>query len=407
MKILFISPYPPSLVRVRPYNFVRFLTERGNQVTVATLYANASEKEDAEKLKASCQSVFTAPIKKWQSLWNCSLALPTQTPLQAVYSWRSDFAKQILNLIEKENPSFDVIHIEHLRGSKYGTYLRSVLHAQKRPIPVVWDSVDCISLLFRMASTRSKSLFGRITSRLELGRTEKYEAQILGEFDHTCVTSRIDQTALIKLAQTRQITAPISVIPNGVDLKYFAPTPQVSRHKSTLVVSGKMSYHANVSMVLYLAKEILPLVWQQHPETQLQVVGKDPTREIMALSENPAISVVGGVTDMRPYLQQATLAATPILYGVGIQNKVLEAMACATPVVSTSQAISALEVQNSRELLVADHPKQFANAICQLLENETQRHEMGMAGRAYVEKHHDWFQIAGKLEQIYHQAGQK
>jgi glycosyltransferase involved in cell wall biosynthesis len=101
-------------------------------------------------------------------------------------------------------------------------------------------------------------------------------------------------------------------------------------------------------------------------------------------------------------VQKATLAVAPIRYGTGIQNKVLEAMACATPVVASHQAVSALQVEPGEDLIVADQPREFARAVLELLNNPERRLRVGRAGRMYVEKHHDWRKSAADLEDIYH-----
>ena len=90
----------------------------------------------------------------------------------------------------------------------------------------------------------------------------------------------------------------ITVLSNGVDLEYFHPNLDVQRDAETLVFSGKMSYHANISMVNYLAAEIMPRIWQKRPSVQLMIVGKDPTAEIRALSVDPRITVTGTVNDI-------------------------------------------------------------------------------------------------------------
>lgn len=401
MKILFIVPYPPSLIRVRPYNLIRFLAQRGHHITVCTLYANEAEKNDVRHLEDFCQAVITAPMPKWQSFTNSLIALPSSTPLQAVYSWKKRFAEQILNLCKSSNGSanFDVIHVEHLRGSKYGLFLQNAL--MQSPIPIVWDSVDCISLLFRLALSGNMNVVKRLITQLELQRSESYERDLIGTFSQVCITSKIDQQALETLPRSGSKRAEINILPNGVDLEYFSVGTFDQRKENTLVVSGKMSYHANINMVLHLTKNIMPLIWEQNPSVKLQIVGKDPVKEILVLAENPAIVVTGAVNDIRPFLQQATIALTPIIYGVGIQNKVLEAMACGTPIVSTSQAVTALDVHIGKDILVADDPIEYANHVNELLQNQQHQFQIGAAGRAYVETNHNWLDIAGKLEQIY------
>jgi glycosyltransferase involved in cell wall biosynthesis len=165
-----------------------------------------------------------------------------------------------------------------------------------------------------------------------------------------------------------------------------------------------MSYHANVTMTLHLVHEIMPHVWQQRPEAKLLVVGKDPAREIQALAQNPNIVVTGTVDALPPYLQKATVAVAPITYGAGIQNKILEAMGCGTPVVTTPQAVSALCIEPGRDLLVADSPESYAQAILSVLANPQRQEELGRNGRLYVEQHHHWPNVAARLETIYAEA---
>lgn len=400
MKILYIVPYIPSLIRVRPYNLIRFLSANGNQVTVAALQSSSAENNDIIELQDQCYAVHTSAISKWRSYVNSLLALPTRSPLQAVFSWSPSFTR----LLDEIDPNaFDVIHVEHLRGVRYGLYLKETYPH----IPVVWDSVDCISLLFRWASQRSRSFFGRWLTRFELSRTERYEAGLLSHFDRVLVTSPIDKQALLDLAGITEEDSNVQVLTNGVDLGYFHPDDSIQRDPATVVISGKMSYHANITMVLYLAEEIMPLVWAEKPDVRLEIVGKDPSPEIQNLGENGRVDVVGSVPDLRPYLQKATIAAAPILYGVGIQNKVLEAMACATPVIATPQAVSAIDAQAGADVMVGESPADFAAHILELLRDPAKREQIGRSGRRFVEEHHQWTRLAKDLEQIYEQAQSK
>lgn len=404
-RVLFVVPYVPNLIRVWPYNLIRHLTERGNRVTVLTLWSSPQEKESLEQLRPYTERILAAQLPRWQSALNCLLALPTRKPLQAVYCWAPALARQIATLLNSpdQQDEFDVMHVEHLRGAAYGLQVKSLNGKARRPLPVVWDSVDSISLLFRQAAQRSKSLTSRGMTWFELGRTERYEGWLMGQFDHVLITSRMDRQALLSALPPGVTSAPASVLRNGVDLDYFKPDPKVLRDPARLVISGKMSYHANVTMVLHFVQEIMPLVWASRPDVRLMIVGKDPPREIQSLASNQNITITGTVPHLPPYLQQSALAVAPIAYGVGIQNKVLEAMACATPVVTTPQAVSALDVQPGRDVMVAEDPARFAGTILDLLGNPVQRDHLGQAGRCYVETYHDWSTVAAQLEDIYSQ----
>jgi glycosyltransferase involved in cell wall biosynthesis len=122
------------------------------------------------------------------------------------------------------------------------------------------------------------------------------------------------------------------------------------------------------------------------------------------LGGSPGIRVTGTVEDIRPYLNQATMALAPIVYGVGIQNKVLEAMACATPVICSPQAVSALKVDVGKDLFVAKDPEEMSRTILDLLDDPERQQQVGWAGRRYVEVHHRWGEMANALTQVYDSA---
>lgn len=406
MNILFVVPYAPNLIRVRPYNFIRNLSLRGHQVTVATLWSDEAERSSMEALRPLVHRVVGVRLPRWRSLWNSLAAVPTRKPLQSMYCWQPELARQLRNLVHQDG-HFDVAHVEHLRGVQYGLLLSGLKQADGSRLPVVWDSVDSISLLFRQAKVHSRSLFSRMLTWFELGRTERYEGWLVGRFQHVLVTSPVDREAFLSLRRSSMDPGRISVVGNGVDLGYFAPGNPVERDHAELVISGKMSYHANITMALHFADEILPLIWKHNPEVRLVIVGKDPSREVMALARDPRISVTGTVDALPPYLQRATVAVAPIAYGVGIQNKVLEAMACATPVVTTPQAVSALQAVPGKDVLVGESPQAFAEVVIDLLDHPELRREIGAAGRRYVERYHAWPSIAGRLEEVYAQARER
>jgi glycosyltransferase involved in cell wall biosynthesis len=331
--------------------------------------------------------------------------------LQTGYCWQPDLANEISNLLANghhDQEPFDVIHVEHLRGVRYALFAQQLaLKSGKFVPPVIWDSVDSISLLFREAAQKSRNQMGKIMTKFELKRTEKYEAWLASQLKHIVLTSPRDKEYYLSLLQPEDsngMDSSITVVPNGVDLEYFKPDPSITREPASLVVSGKMSYHANIAMVIHLVKDIMPKVWNQRPETRLVIVGKDPSKEIRVLAKNPQVTVTGTVDDIRPYLQRATVAVSPTTYGAGIQNKVLEAMACATPTVASPIAVSALDTEEGQDLLVADNPTDFANTILELIQNPTWSADIGANGRHFVETNHDWNKLTTRLERIYQRA---
>lgn len=415
MNILFIAPYAPNPVRVRPYEFVRALLRRGHTVTLAALWTSDAERADLAHLAAQGATVLSNPMPKWRSLRNSAVTLLRNTPLQASYSWNPALMAQIQTALQPG--SIDAVHVEHLRGSRYAVGVRSFFTtnpALRRPI--VWDSVDSISYLFEQAVQSSRSLKARLITWIELERTRRHEAWLAGQFERTLVTSALDRAAFVGLLdryageQLRPLAKRIEIVGNGVDLEHFTFRDPRARPADRIVFSGKMSYHANVTAALHLVNDIMPHVWAQRPAVQVWLVGKDPVAEVRRLaetapalpgSEDRRVVVTGGVPSMPEYIQGATIAVAPLLYGAGIQNKALEAMACGTPVVATAQATGALRVSTGQELLVADGAEAFADAVLKLLGDDELRTRLGAAGRRYVETHHSWDTAAQLLEAAY------
>jgi glycosyltransferase involved in cell wall biosynthesis len=275
----------------------------------------------------------------------------------------------------------------------------AVLASSLRGIPRVFDSVDSIAHLFEQTGRLAPRLRQRLIARLELGRTRHFEARAPLHFERTLVTSLADAQALRALAGERA-NGRIVVLPNGVDLDYFRPAG-AAHDPATIVFSGKMSYHANSAAALYLAREIMPRVWTQRPDAQLLIVGKDPSSAVRALSVDPRIAVTGFVDDVRPYFARATVAVAPLLYGAGIQNKVLEAMAGGVPVVTISNVNSSLKAQPGQDILIGDNAEQLANHALRVIEDSALQRTLGQAGRQYVEHHHDWREIGRQLVAVY------
>ena len=401
MRILFITPYVPSPIRVRPYQLIRQLARR-HEVVVLTLWQHERERADLEKLRAFCP-VVGVRLSRAQALTNCLRALPSRLPLQGAYCQSEEFGRLIHGAlggpgaIGQPLPAalagpFDVVHVEHLRAGFVSSWIPS-------QVPTVFDSVDSISLLFERTSRLSHSQRQRLVARFELSRTRAFEADLVQRFDQVAVTSPEDADTLRALSATDRI----AVVPNGVDLDYFQPRAGAGE-PATLVLSGKMSYHANVTAALHFAKQIFPKIKRQRPDVRLQIVGSDPAPAVQALTSDPSISVTGYVPDMRDYLGRASVVICPVTVKVGIQNKVLEAMAMGIPVVCSREGFTGLQAQPGQDLLVADTPDRFAADVCRLLGDADAREPIGRAGRRYVETFHQWEAATRRFEELYHAA---
>ena len=408
MRLLFVTPNPPSPIRVRPYQLARALTARGHRLTLAFPVGGAAEAADAAALAEAGFPIISAPIGPARRLLSLAGAALGSRPLQAGWAWQPRLLallQQAMARAAAEDAQYHLAHVEHLRGAPYGLALQAHL-------PVAWDSVDCISALFDQTRRQGPSMKSRLLAAAELPATRRYERRLLRRFRAIAVSSPVDRAALLSLLpggrpdafdrQNADAEPAIAVIPNGVDLVAFQP-PTAPREPATILFSGKLGYHANESAALDLAGLVMPRVWAARPVARLVLAGAQPSAALLSLAagDPQRITVTGQVPHLAPWLQGATVAAAPLRYGVGIQNKVLEAMACATPVVATPAAAQALGVQDGRDILLADDPQQLAAAILTLLDDPARAAALGGAGRAYVQAHHSWDAAAASFERLY------
>lgn len=233
-------------------------------------------------------------------------------------------------------------------------------------------------------------------SVLKASAARLLEARMVRRFSVCTAVSEVDAAVV----RTFSRGVPIETIPNGVDARHFAPldVPETPR---TVVFAGAMAFQPNVSAVLHFHQRILPCIRRQLPDVRLVVVGRDPKPEILALRADPAVTVTGGVDDVRPWLASSPVVICPVVTGSGIKNKVLEALAMQRAVVTTSLGAESLEVRDGRELRIADVPEEFARAVVDLFGDPDARRRLGAAGRALVLGRYTWDACARSYDALY------
>lgn len=393
MRVLFVAPYIPSPVRVRPYQWIRALARHGHQVHLVALQPPEDRWVEGVPVADCCEQVSVFPLGRARTLANGLLSLPRDLPLQAAYSHHPAAER----FVAGQAGQYDVVHVEHLRGALLA---RNVRHT-----PCVFDAVDSISALFAQTATQAPGWKQRMMARIDLARTRRFEARLPRLFERTVVSSARDADALVRLGGPDAVNQ-IVTIPNGVDLEYFHPSePTEAAAGPTIVFTGKMSYHANSAAVLRLAGQIMPLVWKAVPTARLVIAGKNPPATIRNLSADPRVQVTGFVEDLRPFFWQASALVAPLAYGTGIQNKVLEAMACGIPVVTSPVGCEGLpRLVAGRDVLVGGDDGEVAAHTVALLRSSQLRESLGAAGRQYVQTHHDWGDQARDLIDVYEAA---
>ncbi len=215
-------------------------------------------------------------------------------------------------------------------------------------------------------------------------------------------------------AQTFKHLAPESAgrvysVANGVDFSHFSgdhdfanPFP---RGEIPLVMTGAMDYRPNIEGALWFARSVMPLVTARLPEARFYIVGSNPARAVVGAA-SPRVTVTGRVPDVRPYIAHAAASVAPLHIARGVQNKVLEAMALEKPVVATTAASRALDIEPGRDFWLADSPAAFADAVVAAAVGP-ERAGIAASGRRHVERHHDWARNLTDLDALLEAAAGK
>jgi glycosyltransferase involved in cell wall biosynthesis len=235
----------------------------------------------------------------------------------------------------------------------------------------------------------------RLLRRLEVGAWRRYERSTRPRFDAIVVFAERDLAAVRASAgQT-----PVTRIPLAVDVPGRPLAPEGSGQPIVLFVGG-FAHPPNVDAAHWLATSIFPRVLQQVPEARLELVGHEPSDEILALAGD-RVSVHGSVPDVTPYLDRAAVVVAPIRIGGGMRVKVLEALAAGKALVATARAGEGLEARPGKELVVADDEDEIVEALVQLLLDPQRRRRLADSARRWAEAHLGWDEGVAAFEELY------
>ncbi|MBB3032759.1 TIGR03087 family PEP-CTERM/XrtA system glycosyltransferase [Alteriqipengyuania lutimaris] len=187
----------------------------------------------------------------------------------------------------------------------------------------------------------------------------------------------------------------LRVMRNGIDAQFFAPEslkpqPTLYGQGPNFVFTGQMDYAPNVEAVERMVHRILPGIRDIHARAEFHIVGRAPTAAVKALGRHDGVTVWGEVPDVRPYLMQADIVTAPLTIARGIQNKVLEAMAMAKPVLLSPEAATGIDGDDGVHFAVAEGDRMMIGRALALCDDRAKRRAMGEAARRFVEAEQSW-----------------
>lgn len=400
MKILIIAhkmPYPPrGGATLRNYNLLKECA-RDNDIHLLTFtqepYLRDPVRMQAsiDHLKKFCREVqvFKIPTDSNRISWYLLLLFNifSLTPYSVWRFWSSKMARAVKAQIKQHD--FDLVEIGCISLVRYARL------TPRLPKLMIHHNIES-QLLFRRSKTASNLLI-RLYLAFQAYKVRRLEKKAARDFDHHTTVSELDKKTLLDLCPGINVT----VVDNGVDTDYFAPSLQPS-DQNTLVFAGAMAWYPNSDAMIYFAREIWPLLKKDFPQIKINVIGASPPRELAELSRtDPAFNLLGFVDDVRPYVAQAAVYVVPITVGGGTRLKILDAMAMGKAIVSTSIGCEGIEVEDGREIIVADSPEEFAEKVGWLLRNPGQTKTLGVNARQKALEVYSWKKIAPELTDVY------
>ncbi|MFL5308838.1 MAG: glycosyltransferase family 4 protein, partial [Myxococcales bacterium] len=401
LKILFLAPFAPSPATFgaqrRAEGLMAALGGR-HEITAVSVIPDDQDARAAERAMAEyCSEVvlIARPSASWEGVGKrflqvCSL-LSSRSLVRGLYDLRS--VRDVLHRVLSAR-AYDVVNVE-LPFLAFHELAKAPPGA--RPPRLVLDEHNIEFDLARQQASRGMDPARRIYNAINWRKVRREEMQIWSRFDGVAFCSAADQARARALVPSLRS----AVVPNAVNVEYFKPgatdPPSDGR---TVLFFGALDYFPNQDGVLHFLREAWPLVEKSNPAARLKIVGQEPTPQILA-HRGPRVEIAGKVDDVRQHLASAAVSIAPLRIGGGTRFKILEAMAMAKPVVSTSLGAEGIDAEAGRHLLLGDDPASLAAAVLRVLGDPQLASRLGREGRALVEERYSWHGAARALEELY------
>jgi sugar transferase (PEP-CTERM/EpsH1 system associated) len=382
--LLFLTqriPYPPIKgEKIRPLQILKHLGKIYN-VHLGCLVDDPRDMEHIAAVASLCATSHFVPIDRRRTKITCLTGLLTGEPLSVTFYRSARLAAWVRRVIAEKKPA-----VMFICSSNMAPYVLDVAHdASVRLV----DLADVDSEKWR-AYSETDSRVMKWVHRREWRKTAALEARIAHECDWSTFVS-LEEAALFA-RMFPDCAARIKAVSSGVDAAYFDPAPArdpvFDTGRLNFVFTGTMDYPPNIDAVTWFAESVLPLICATRPDAQFHIVGSSPAPAVQKLAEISGVFVTGRVPDVRPYLAHASAGVAPMRIARGIQNKVLEAMAMALPVVVTPDALEGIAAKPNSEVIVAETAEDFAAACLRAAEPEAR--SIGLAARARVLADYVW-----------------
>jgi len=396
MRILLLTqvlPYPPhSGGKIKAYNLIRYLAQQHEIVLVAFI-RSAQELDHLAHLAPFCRRTETVLLRRSRLNDGLALArsLPDSRPFLITRDWSEDMSATVRRVVAEECP--DLLHVVQLNMVQYALAVNN--------IPKILDQENAVSLIVERLYRLEPPGLRKLLLGLEWRKLAPYESQVCQQFDHILAVTEEDKRALLAQIPNSQSPIHITVIPISIDCEAVRPVPRRPGAKSILSL-GTMFWPPNSDGVLWFTREVYPLIKQRIPEVNFYIIGARPPGEVIRLGvRDESVKVTGYVEDITLYIEDSAVLVVPLRAGGGMRVKILDAWARGIPIVSTTIGCEGIEVRHEENILVADTPMDFAQAVGRVIRDKELAQRLTENGRRWVEERYDWRVVCRKLDEVY------
>jgi len=397
-RLLFLAhrmPYPPDKgEKIRAWHILKHLS-RDWDVELGFLLDRRADLDHLPVLRDVCAAVEWRPaLQRYGTALKAALRLRPGRPITTGWFHDPGLAAWVRGGLATHRYGAVFVY-----STAMAPYVMGPVADRARAWRVL-DMVDVDSEKWRAYAADAAPVMRQVWAR-EARTLLALERRAARAFNRTLFVSAAEAERFVALAP--DCAGQTDWVDNGVDFSRFDPAqPFASPFRGdapAIVFTGTMGYRPNIEAVCWFAQEVLPrLRATLVPAPEFHVVGADPAPAVRALANTEGVHVTGSVPDVRPYLAHAHVAVAPLFIARGIQNKVLEAMAMARPVVATPEAFEGIKAEAGRDLLIASGAEAMTAQVAEILRG---RHPgLGPAGRQAVLEGHDWSRTLGRLDRI-------
>jgi sugar transferase (PEP-CTERM/EpsH1 system associated) len=380
-------PYPPNKGdKIRSWHLLKHVAQH-YRVFLGTFVDDADDWQHVPRVEALCGASHFARLNPALARVRSLGALLANRSLSLDY-YRDRGLRAWVDTVMRENKIDRIL----VFSSAMAQYAEAYPQARR-----VVDFCDVDSDKWRQYAEKKPWPMSWLY-RHEARQLLRYERKVARECDASLFVSQPEADLFRQLAP--ESDARIGFFNNGVDTDYFSPARAAGNPyaagQQAVVFTGAMDYWPNIDAVQWFAAEVFPGLLAAHPDARFYIVGARPAPAVQALAQSRGVVVTGTVPDVRPYIAHAAVAVAPLRVARGIQNKVLEAMAMAKPVVVSPQALEGIDATPGTELLLAHGADDFIAIVSGLL--ATPDAALGPAARARVERQYSWPSNLARIE---------